>query len=98
MRDWAVIPVPVALASCERKICRTFEEGLTALRDEGPWDLLYLDHDLGNQDKIEKTGYSILCWLEEFPEWLPKAIVLVTSNPVGRKKMSVLIDRLYNRA
>lgn len=72
----------------------TYDAGLFALQFEGPWDLLYLDHDLGEADE-RKTGYGIICFLEANPMFLPKKIVLVTSNPVGRRQMQTVIDRLY---
>lgn len=75
-------------------IARTFEAGMYALKNEGPFDRLYLDHDLGDEDD-KKTGYGIICFLEENPAFLPKEIVLVTANPVGRVKMQTVIDRLY---
>lgn len=74
------------------KVAKTFEAGLEALKD-GHWDVLYLDHDLGQPEP--KNGYRILCWLEENPEFLPRQIVLVTSNPVGRQKMQAVLDKLY---
>lgn len=84
-------------------VCRTFSEGLHALRGEAlnapggsRIDVLYLDHDLGDPDP-SRTGYDILCWLEEHPEYLPKKIVLVTANPVGLEKMRNLIERLYGK-
>ncbi len=74
------------------QIARTFEAGLKALK-EGNWDVLYLDHDLGQPEP--KNGYQLLCWLEEHPEFLPGQIVLVTSNPVGRQKMQAVLDKFY---
>jgi len=99
------------------RIARTFDEGIEALK-AGPWDGLYLDHDLGackectekglhvgdmktpettflNYCHHANTGYDIMLWLEEHQEYLPKSIILVTSNPVGRQRMKVVIDRLY---
>ena len=78
-------------------IARTFQEGIDALLTEGPFDILYLDHDLADWEEghREKTGYDIMCFLEENPHLLPKQIILVTSNPVGRARMQAVIDRLY---
>lgn len=73
---------------------RNFDEGIKALKEDGPWDILYLDHDLGDPSPY-KTGYDIMCFLEANPEFLPDSIQLVTSNPVGRQKMQVVIDKLY---
>ena len=75
-------------------IARTFDEGINALTNDGPFDILYLDHDLGDPTP-SKTGYDVMCFLEANLELLPKKIVLVTSNPVGRQKMQVVIDKLY---
>lgn len=72
------------------RIARNYIEGIRALQEE-KWDLLYLDHDMG----LGPTGYDVLLWLELFPEFLPKEILLVTQNPVGRHNMQQILDRLY---
>lgn len=71
---------------------RTYAEGIDALTEE-EWDILYLDHDLGE----DKSGYDVLCFLEEYPEYLPGEIQLVTANPVGRMRMVQVINKLYNK-
>lgn len=76
------------------KIARTYDEGIEALQNEGPWDILYLDHDLADPDP-HKTGCGIMNFLEANPELKPVKINLVTSNPVGRRQMQVIIDKLY---
>lgn len=82
-------------------LCRTYKDGVAALQHMGPWDELHLDHDLGaiepqfNQHGGEYTGYSILCFLEENPQFLPKKVVLVTGNPSGRVRMEQLLKKLY---
>jgi len=77
-------------------IARNYFDGIRHLKDNGPWDLVLLDHDLASYDenKKEKTGYDIMCWLEEHTKYLPAEIQLVTSNPVGRKRMQQVIDKL----
>lgn len=79
-------------------VARTFAEGINALKD-GSIDTLLLDHDLAcyADDGEELTGYKIMLFLEEHPEYLPKRIVLVTSNPVGRDKMQVVVDKLFQK-
>ncbi len=74
------------------QLARTYNEGISKLR-RLKWDILYLDHDLGGK----KTGYDILCWLEEHPEFLPGDIIFVTSNPVGRQRMQQVKERLYKK-
>jgi len=78
-------------------VARNYFDGIDHLKDNGPWDLLLLDHDLASFDDNgrEKTGYDIMCFLEEFQEYLPKEIQLVTANPVGRDRMQKVIDKLY---
>lgn len=84
-------------------VVRTFEEGIDALKIQGPFDILYLDHDLGqetlyqNEYSNDRTGYTIMCFLEEYSQYLPKDIIFVTSNPVGRKRMQVVKDRIYRK-
>ncbi len=75
-------------------IARTYDDGIYALQNAGPFDILYLDHDFGDPDP-HKTGYGIMCWLEANPAYLPGKIELVTKNPVGRQQMEVIIKRLY---
>lgn len=82
-------------------IARNYWTGIDSLTKMGPWDLLLLDHDLSSYDpadsRIEYTGYSIMCFLEANPEFLPKRIEIVSSNPVGRKRMQMVIDKLYTK-
>lgn len=77
-------------------VARDWQTGIDFLLNnsrEG-WDILYLDHDLGDPDP-DHTGYTIINLIEEYPHLKPGKIVLVTSNPVGRKQMQTVIDRLY---
>ena len=77
-------------------LCRNYWEGINALTNMGPWDVLYLDHDLSSyHDGCEFTGYDIMCFLEENTHLLPKKIELVTANPAGRKRMEMIIKKLY---
>lgn len=78
------------------KIARTFADGIKALKENNV-EILLLDHDLACYDDEgnELTGYKVMLFLEEHPEYLPNRIVLVTSNPVGRAKMQMVIDKIY---
>lgn len=79
-------------------VARTFAEGVESLKN-GSVDTLLLDHDLAcfDSEGTELTGYKIMLFLEENPEYLPKRIILVTSNPVGRAKMQTVIDKLFQK-
>lgn len=76
-------------------VARSYFEGILMLQSE-PFGLLLLDHDLGDYyNGKEYTGYDILCWLEQNQQYLPEEIVLVTDNPSARKKMQLVIDKMY---
>jgi len=76
----------------EYLISRSYKEGIKRL-EESRWDVLYLDHDLGE----DKTGYDVMCWLEEHPEFLPGDIFFVSANPVGRQRMQQVKEKLYKK-
>ena len=66
-------------------VAKTAQEGKHQLEHNGPWHLLLLDHDLNSYTEFSKeiTGYDIMCWLEENPQFLPKSIALITSNLIS---------------
>lgn len=76
-------------------IARNFDAGIHALKELGPFDVLFLDHDYGDPDPA-KNGEGIMKFLEENPQYLPKTIRIVSANPVGRQRMQVIIDKLYS--
>lgn len=61
-----------------------------------------LDHDLAlehypfsevpEKDYKEKTGYDVICWMEENNVW-PEKVYIHTMNPVGRVRMQAVLDR-----
>ncbi len=62
-----------------------------------------LDHDLSEEATLglaspdEKTGYTVICWLEEHPEFWPQDGCRVHSlNPVGKARMLTVIERHYH--
>lgn len=76
------------------RVARTYKERIEALR-ERHWDPVYLD-DLGDFSGVggrELTGYDIACWLEQNPQFLPDRIEIVTSNPAGRWKIEMALQR-----
>jgi NAD+-processing family protein with receiver domain len=63
-----------------------------------------LDHDLSVEATMgipvegEETGYTVVCWLEEHPEFWPVDGVRAHSlNSVGKAKMQVVIRKQYGR-
>lgn len=78
-------------------IARNYNDGIAALQ-ERQWDVLYLDHDLGDftgPNGSERNGYHIVCFLEANPEFLPKRIEVVSSNPVGRSNIAAVLGKFY---
>lgn len=78
-------------------LARSYDEGIRQLMLNGPWDVLLLDHDLASFDESgrEKTGYDIMCFLEENIQYLPGRIECVSANPVGRSRIIALCTNLY---
>jgi len=82
-------------------VARNYADGIKLLQEEH-WDVLYLDHDLADfsgAEGKEMTGYHILCWLEEFPQYLPRQeIIIVSDNSSGMIRMRMVIKKLCGRA
>jgi len=83
-------------------IARTYDEGKRQLLLGGPWDVVYLDHDLGDRGSWSEdhrrhmTGLDILNWLEGEKHLLPKKLTVVTDNAAARAKMEDIVKRLYS--
>jgi hypothetical protein len=83
---------------------KTAAAAIEALKT-GKYDFASLDHDLAEEHypwncsditATTGTGYDVVCWLEQNPEFWPKHGVRVHSaNPVGKARMWVPIDRHY---
>ena len=74
----------------EVQVARTYNEGIKLL-SEHRYDLLLLDHDLGDP---HGNGYDVMCWLEENSKHLPAGIKLVTANGPGGQRMLQVITKL----
>lgn len=77
-------------------IATSYQEGIDALTQNETFDLLCLDHDLSSYDETgkEKTGYDIMLFLECYQQYMPKAFLWVSSNPVGRRNMQAALDSI----
>lgn len=72
-------------------VARTPDEG-KAMLQEYPVTHLYIDHDLGldaNGNEYD-NGYKVVCWAIE-NGYLPPYVQIVSSNPVGRKKIEAAL-------
>ena len=71
--------------NCEM-IARTPEAAKHALTCDS-WECVCFDHNLG----CDEFGYDIMKWMLE-QSIFPPRIQLVTSNPVGRENMKMLLS------
>lgn len=75
-------------------VCRTAEEAINLLWVYKVHEIS-LDHDLG---KDRKTGYDVICEIEEMcfddPNYIVPIIHIHTANPVGRTKMQSALDNI----
>ncbi len=78
---------------------RNYNDGIRQLKENGPWDLLLLDHDIASYDKQHKemTGYHIICWLEENLKYLPGEVKCISASPVGKERINKVICKLYDK-
>jgi len=71
---------------------RTVEETIDALKTQGPFDLVDLDHDLGGKTfvkEIEGTGYQVALFIETELDasLMPKHAIVHSYNPEGARRM-----------
>ena len=78
---------------------KTAPETIRKLAEE-PWDVLFLDHDLGGTTYAPSgpgTGYEVAKWLAEHEDRKPGQIVIHSFNAPGSQNMkSVLPEAFYN--
>lgn len=86
---------------------KTADEAVAYLRT-GQVEFASLDHDL-TQDQMRrggflgqvhedgfKSGYDVVCWLEQHPEFWPlKGVRVHSANPAGAARMRQVINRHY---
>ena len=73
---------------------KTVSEAISALDKDGPFEYIFLDHDLGDQIMVPSgpgTGYEVAQWLERHPEKQALHIILHSFNPDGRKAMASIL-------
>lgn len=82
---------------------KTADEAIAFLKT-GRVSFASLDHDLSENATLgrpgcnEKTGYTVICWLEEHPEfWPPDGCRVHSMNPVGKAKMLEVVKAHYGR-
>lgn len=73
----------------------TADEAIDHLTTRGPYDEVWLDHDLSEQASVgiyhpdERTGYHVACFIAETlaPELRPPLVIVHSLNPSGATRM-----------
>ena len=60
-------------------------------------DMLTPETTFYNRCPHEKTGYDVVCWMEENHVWPPEGVRVHSANPVGRARMQQVIDKHYRQ-
>lgn len=69
-------------------VARTYDDALRMLRAY-EWDVVYLDHDLGDHHVPERTGYDLLKQMIA-DNRVPPRVECISWNPVGVKRINDL--------
>lgn len=81
---------------------KTYDQAITFLCT-GEVTFASLDHDLsveaacGLPAPEEKTGYDVVCWMEEHNVWPSEGVVVHSMNPAGKARMVQVINKHYDR-
>jgi CheY-like chemotaxis protein len=84
-----------ALIGHDAQFVTTAWEAIQRLQELGPWDAVFLDHDLGGQAYVPsdepETGCAVARYLREHPERRPARILVHSLNESGRKLMLAMV-------
>jgi hypothetical protein len=80
---------------------KNYDEAITALKT-GKVTFASLDHDLdlkmtNGELPLEKTGYDVICFMEENNIWPVNGVRVHSSNPSGGNRMRQVIYKYYGR-
>jgi len=80
---------------CSLHFFDTVRDAKRAIETQGPFDLIYLDHDLDQRifvdSEEENTGYQLAKYIAE--KKLGARIILHTMNPYGAARMKELLPQ-----
>lgn len=76
-------------------VARTYDDALRMLR-RFDYEVLYLDHDLGDHHVPERTGYDLLAQLDRDGR-VPARVECISWNPAGRARIEALAARIAER-
>ena len=84
---------------------RSAKECIDTLKNKGPFDLAFLDHDLGGEifvTKVENTGYEVALFIEMIFQLnketigtkIPKSVVVHSYNKQGADRMLNVLNKI----
>jgi hypothetical protein len=78
---------------------KTADEAIALLKT-GKVTFASLDHDLSEAATLgnwegERTGYDVVCWMEENNVWPEDGVRVHSMNPAGKLRMRQVIARHY---
>lgn len=82
---------------------KTYEEAINAFENFNIVEAS-LDHDLsiaatlGHPDPDEKTGYSVVCWMEEHRVYPRDGVKVHSMNPSGAARMKLALESVKRRS
>lgn len=86
--EWAkTADEAIAILKTGRVIEASLDHGLS-------WEH-YPGADVQEGDYKEKTGYDVLCWIEENNKWPVGGVRVHSMNPVGRQRMVTVLIKHY---
>ena len=73
-------------------IVRNFKQFCDFIKEYGVPDTISFDHDLGNADDLERTGYDCADWLmAHYQE--PKHVIVHSFNPAGARRIAQVFEK-----
>lgn len=84
------------LIGTSQSLVTTSKDCIDKLEQEGPWDIIFLDHDLGGKVFVESgedTGWEVAKWISDNPEHEPKRIIIHSFNSAGATNMKRLLPK-----
>ena len=79
-------------------VAKTYDEAIQIIQTKH-FNIIMMDHDLGcfDKDGKEYNGTHVLTFIEPNPQYKPDDFIMVSANPVGRKNMQIIIDRILTK-
>ena len=78
-------------------MCDTVDEAKKLYETHGPFDIVFLDHDLGGEVYVpsskDNTGYQLAKWLSKRTEEKAPLMVIHSFNPIGAENMKSVLPK-----